>query len=105
MENTPLNNPQTVFKYPPKSWLTESILVTIFCCLPFRIVGIVHASKVEQLFYVGQEEAANRAAAEAKKWTKISFWIGVGINGLYLLFYIVYFVFIIEIFADAAANS
>lgn len=105
MENTPLNNPQTVFKYPPKSWLTESILATIFCCLPFGIVGIVHASKVEQLFYAGQEEAANRAAAEAKKWTKISFWIGIGIIGLSFIFYIIYFIFIIGIFAAAAAGS
>lgn len=25
----------------PKTWLVESILVTLFCCLPFGIVGIV----------------------------------------------------------------
>jgi uncharacterized membrane protein YuzA (DUF378 family) len=105
MENIQPGNQQPIYKYPPKTWLTESILVTIFCCLPFGIVGIVHASKVEQLFHIGQEEAANRAAAEAKKWTKIGFWIGVGIAGLYLLFYIVYFVFIIGIFAVAASGS
>ena len=32
---------------PPKTWLVESILVTLFCCLPFGIAGIVNASKVE----------------------------------------------------------
>jgi len=32
---------------PPKSWLVESILVTLFCCLPFGIAGIVNASRVE----------------------------------------------------------
>ena len=28
----------------PKTWLVESILVTLFCCLPFGIVGIVNAA-------------------------------------------------------------
>lgn len=28
----------------PKTWMAESILVTVFCCLPFGIAGIVFAS-------------------------------------------------------------
>src|SRR5574344_900091 len=31
------------FNTPPKTWLVESILVTILCCLPFGIVGIINA--------------------------------------------------------------
>jgi len=27
----------------PKSWFVESILVTLFCCLPFGVVGVVYA--------------------------------------------------------------
>ena len=34
----------------PKNWLVESILVTIFCCLPFGIAGIVFASQVNSKF-------------------------------------------------------
>jgi len=76
-------------KYPPKNWLVESILVTLFCCLPFGIAGIINASKVESRFYSGDIEGAERAAQEAKKWTKIGFWISlVGII-IYLLFYAV----------------
>ena len=30
----------------PKTWMVESVLATIFCCLPFGIVGIINASKV-----------------------------------------------------------
>ena len=70
----------------PKTWLAESILVTIFCCLPFGIVGIVHASKVDSAFNAGNYEEADRASREAKKWLMIGFWIGVVIIGLYLLF-------------------
>ncbi len=73
-------------KRPPKTWLVESILVTLFCCLPFGIAGIVNASKIESRFYAGDIEGANRASADAKKWTMIGFWIGVGIGVLYLLF-------------------
>ncbi len=28
---------------PPKTWLIHSILVTIFCCLPLGIIGIIQA--------------------------------------------------------------
>lgn len=53
----------------PKNWLIESILVTIFCCLPFGIAGIVYATKVESLYYAGDYLAAEKASKDAKKWT------------------------------------
>ena len=62
---------------PPKSWLVESILATIFCCLPFGIAGIVNAAKVESKFARGDLEGAERASANAKKWTLISAALGV----------------------------
>jgi hypothetical protein len=71
---------------PPKTWLAESILVTLFCCLPFGIVGIVHAAKVESAFAAGDHDGADRASAEAKKWTMIGFWLGIVVIALYLIF-------------------
>ncbi len=73
---------------PPKNWLVESILSTLFCCLPFGIAGIVNAAKVESRYYAGDIEGANRAAADAKKWTMISFWIGFAFIALYIVFII-----------------
>lgn len=70
---------------PPKTWLVESILVTLFCCLPFGIAGIVNAAKVETKFYGGDIDGANKASADAKKWTTISFWIGLAIGIIYLI--------------------
>ena len=70
---------------PPKSWLVESILVTIFCCLPFGIVGIVNASRVESRYYAGDIEGAMRASQEAGKWTKIAFWLGLVVVILYII--------------------
>ncbi|MBU2527001.1 MAG: CD225/dispanin family protein [Bacteroidetes bacterium] len=62
---------------PPKSWLVESILVTILCCLPFGIAGIVNAAKVESRFHSGDKDGSERASSAAKKWTMIGFIIGL----------------------------
>lgn len=62
---------------PPKNWLVESILVTLFCCLPFGIVGIIFAAQVNTKFDLGDQEAALKASKEAGKWTKIGFFIGI----------------------------
>lgn len=70
---------------PPKNWLTESILVTLFCCLPFGIAGIVSASNVNSRYSVGDHAGAARAAAEARKWTRIGFFCGLGVVAIYLL--------------------
>jgi len=69
----------------PHSWLTESILVTLFCCLPFGIAGIVNAAKVKSYFNAGQIEEAKHSSKQAKKWTAIGFWIGIVFSVLYLL--------------------
>lgn len=61
----------------PKTWMTESILVTLFCCLPFGIVGIIHASKVSSLFAQGNYDEALQASQNAGKWTKIAFFCGL----------------------------
>jgi len=61
----------------PKTWLVESILVTLFCCLPFGIAGIVFASKVESRYNAGDITGAIAASKDAGKWTKISFVVGI----------------------------
>ncbi|MFZ3275199.1 MAG: CD225/dispanin family protein, partial [Lutibacter sp.] len=45
-------------QHQPKNYLIESILVTIFCCLPFGIVGIVFAAQVNAKFDAGDYEGA-----------------------------------------------
>ena len=72
---------------PPRTWLAESILATLFCCLPLGIVGIVYAAKVENRFYSGDLEGAEMASREAKRWTLISFWVGLASIVITVLFY------------------
>lgn len=83
---------------PPKNYLVESILVTLFCCLPLGIVGIVNASKVEGLYRSGDIVGANNASAAAKKWSLY----GAIIGGIGVFLYIILFV-IMGI--GAAANA
>ena len=55
---------------PPKNWLVESVLVTIFCCLPFGIVAIVNAANVNSRLAVGDYVGAQEASRNAGKWVK-----------------------------------
>lgn len=90
-----LNNPvkrNVVNQIQPKTWLVESILVTLFCCLPFGIVGIINAANVSSKFSVGDIEGAKIASQQAGKWTKWAFWAGL-IGGL------IYFVVMIVMIA------
>lgn len=73
----------------PKNWLVESILVTLFCCLPFGIAGIVNASSVNSKYAAGDIAGAQAASAAAGKWTKIGFFVGIGVYVLYILFFVV----------------
>lgn len=69
--------PQVHLAVAPKNWLVESILVTCLCCLPLGIVGIIYSLKVEDLWFAGRHEEAQRAGREAGKWVKIAFIIGL----------------------------
>ena len=73
----------------PKTWLVESILVTILCCLPFGIAGIIYASRVESKFAAGDVKGAKLDSKEAGKWTKIGFFIGLATYVLGIIIFVV----------------
>ena len=55
----------------PDTYLVWAILCTVLCCLPFGIVSIVNATKVEKLWLMGNKEGARKASEDAKKWAII----------------------------------
>lgn len=69
----------------PKNYLVESILVTIFCCLIFGIIGIVNASKVNSEYAAGNYQAAEEASNNAKKWTMWGFIAGLIISVIWTI--------------------
>ncbi|MBC7782518.1 MAG: CD225/dispanin family protein [Burkholderiales bacterium] len=66
----------------PPNYLVQSILVTICCCLPFGIVGIVYAAQVNSKFQGGDHAGAQLASANAKRWSMIGLICGIVINVL-----------------------
>ncbi len=69
----------------PSNWLWQSIVATIFCCIPFGIAGIVYAARVDSLYFNGRYEEAERTAGKAKMWTLIA--VGAGL--LYLIVWVI----------------
>mgnify|MGYP001797304015 CR=1 FL=1 len=67
-------NPNVV---PPKTWLVESILVTIFCCQILGIISIIYAAGVESKFYKGDIAGAESASNTAKTLVLVS--VGLGL--------------------------
>ncbi|MGO1244153.1 MAG: CD225/dispanin family protein [Sphingobacterium sp.] len=57
---------------PPKNYLVETILTTIFCCWPLGIPSIIYAARVEKKFYRGDIAGSEIDSANAKKWMTIN---------------------------------
>ena len=68
----------------PKTHLTKAIIITIFCCLPFGIASIIHASRVSSSYAVGNYEYAVEESDKANKWANIGIIVGI----IYYTFYI-----------------
>jgi uncharacterized membrane protein YvbJ len=62
------------------NYLVQAILVTIFCCLPFGIVGIVFAAQVNRKLQAGDINGAMESSRKAKMWSWLGFGIGLGIQ-------------------------
>ncbi|MCA9333460.1 CD225/dispanin family protein [Candidatus Saccharibacteria bacterium] len=67
------------------NYLVQSILVTLFCCLPFGIPAIVYAAGVNGKIQAGDIKGAMAASAKARMWCWISFGLGIIFVPLYIL--------------------
>ena len=74
---------------PPKNYLIESILVTIFCCWPTGIAAIIFAAQVNTHWVAGRADEALKSSNSARTWTLVSFIVG-------LVAMIGYFIFVIS---------
>lgn len=69
----------------PNNYLVYSILTTLFCCLPFGIVGIVKSAQVSSKYQSGDYEGAMQASRDAKKWSMIALICGLVGYLLYII--------------------
>lgn len=79
---TPAPAPQA----PVPSHMAKAILTTLFCCLPFGIVAIVKASKVDSLLAAGRRDEAIQASKEANNWGNWSILVSLILGVVYVLF-------------------
>lgn len=68
----------------PDSNLVWAILTTVLCCLPFGVVAIVYACKVNDRYAVGDVQGAIDASQKAKKWSIYSAVTSLVIGVIYL---------------------
>lgn len=67
------------------NYLVQSILTTLFCCLPLGIVAIVFAAQVNGKLQAGDYAGAVDSSNKAKMFSWISFGIGLVIGIFYLI--------------------
>ena len=65
-----------LLEIPPPS---PTILVTIFCCLPFGIAGIVNALKISEAYRMGNYAEAKTYSENAASWCGIALGTSVAI--------------------------
>ena len=66
------------------NYLVQSILVTLFCCLPLGIVSIVFAAQVNSKLEAGDYEGAVAASKNAKNFALAGFIAGLVVLVLYI---------------------
>ena len=66
--------PKVVVSAKVPNYLAQSILVTLFCCLPFGIPAIVYAAQVNGKLQAGDVAGAQASSRKAKMWC----WLAVG---------------------------
>lgn len=84
MENS-VTTQSNQFELPPPNYLIQSIIVTVLCCMPFGIVALLSANKVETLWALGDKAGAIKASKDAKKWCII----GASVGGIFVFLYII----------------
>ncbi|QTN31926.1 CD225/dispanin family protein [Akkermansiaceae bacterium] len=77
--------------YAPQipNYLWQSIVATVLCCMPFGVVAIVYAAKVDGLVARGDIAGANAASKSAKTWMSVAVGCGLFVLVAYVLLIII----------------
>jgi len=101
---TPSGNPSNSNAFPPKNYLTESVIVTILfiicCCSPISvilgIIAIIKANNVNQEFNKGNYAAAVSNSESAKKLSIWAVIVGIAFYVIVFILYVAFFAAIIS---------
>jgi hypothetical protein len=76
---------QTIAPKKIENNLVLAIVVTVLCCLPFGIVGIVYAAQVNAKALAGDIAGAEESSSKARKWSLWGLGLGLLLYGGYVL--------------------
>jgi Interferon-induced transmembrane protein/GYF domain 2 len=71
------------------NYLWQSIVATVLCCMPFGVVAIVYAAKVDGLVARGDIAGANAASKTAKTWVTVAVASWLAVIAIYALLVII----------------
>jgi hypothetical protein len=86
----PANDVRHVPPQKIENHLVKSVIATACCCIPFGIVGIIYAAKVDTLLRQGDRAAAAEASKKAGLWSNLAIGVGLLVNLLMITLMIVY---------------
>lgn len=66
------------------TYLWQSIVCMILCCLPLAIPALIFSTKVKPAIEMGRLDEAREASKKAKMWCWIAFGVGLVVQVLYL---------------------
>lgn len=66
------------------NYLVQSILVTLFCCVPLGIPAIVYSAQVNNKIVSGDLDGARESSRKARVWAYWAFGVGIVFGILYL---------------------
>ncbi len=67
----------------PPTYLVQSVLATVLCCLPLGIMAIIKAGKVSSAYNAGDYAGADLASQEAKSFVNYAVIAGIIVGVLY----------------------
>jgi hypothetical protein len=76
----PVGGPVSQGMPEPSSYLWQSIVVTVLCCLPFGIPAIIFSTKVKPAYLSGDYQGSLDASKKAKMWCLIALILGLIAN-------------------------
>ncbi|MDE5959899.1 MAG: CD225/dispanin family protein, partial [Muribaculaceae bacterium] len=74
---TASRGPQPVYEPMPPTYLPWNVLVTICCCIPVGIAGVLFSSQVSRKYERGDIEGARQASERAAWCFIIAFTLGL----------------------------
>jgi hypothetical protein len=81
---------------PPAAGASTSVpnyliaaIISLFCCLPLGIVGVIFAAQVNGKVAAGDTQGAMDSSRKAKLFSFIAIGLGIALWACYLIFFVV----------------